>query len=144
MSEEVQEEVKVPQTPFEYIASKYPGAPTETVIQSYKQQVPGGRVRFFELPDGKRATLLRAISPLELAAIQTEVLKLDQSKQLFELQAAIATKCTLWCSFSKSGKLADGELRAAGAGLAVTLHAVIWDLSDYIDPAVIDNLVIDL
>ena len=138
-------EVEVPQkTPYEYLAERYPSAPNEATIQSFKMQVPGGRVRFFELPDAKRAVLLRAISPLELAVIQTEAGKLELSKQLFELQVAVVNKCTLWCSFTKSGKLNDQELRASGAGLAVTLHAVIWDLSDYIDPAVIDTLSIDL
>lgn len=148
MSQEVQPaapaEPKVPLGPFEYIHTKYPHAPNEAVVQGYKAQVPGGRVRFFELPDGKRATLLRAISPLELAAIQVEVAKLEPAKQLFELQVAVAAKCTLWCSFTATGKLLDADLRAAAAGLAVTLHAVIWDLSDYVDPAVLDSLVIDL
>jgi hypothetical protein len=138
------EEDKVPLSPFDYLKAKYPTAPSEAIIQSYKSQVPGGRVRLFELPDGKRAVLLRGLSPLELAAIQADVAKLDQTKQLAELQFAVASKCTLWASFTKGGKLLDNDLRQAGAGLAVTLHAVIWDLSDYIDPAVIDNLIIDL
>ncbi len=137
-------EPEVPLSPFDYLKAKYPTAPGEVIIQSYKAQVPGGRVRLFELPEGKRAVLLRAISPLELAAIQADVAKLDPAKQLSELQFAVASKCTLWASFTKSGKLLDTDLRQSGAGLAVTLHAVIWDLSDYIDPAVIDNLIIDL
>jgi hypothetical protein len=148
MSEEVQAaapaEAKVPLSPFEYIHTKYPHAPNEAIIQGYKAQVPGGRVRFFELPDGTRELMLRASSPLELAAIQPEVAQHEPTKQLFELQTAVTAKCTLWASFTQSGKLLDADLRASGAGLAVTLHAVIWDLSDYVDPAVMDNLVIDL
>lgn len=134
----------VPLSPYEYIKQKYPSAPSESHVQAWKQQVPGGRVRFFELPDGKRATFLRAISPLELAGIQADALKLEPSKQMSELQVAVAAKCTLWASFTTSGKLLDADLRSSAAGLPVTLHAVIWDLSDYVDPAVIDNLVIDL
>jgi hypothetical protein len=134
----------VVENPFEFIAKHFPTAPNELTIQGFKAQVPGGRVRFFQLPDAKRAVLLRAISPLELAAIQAEAAKLEPSKQLFELQVLVSSKCTLWASFTKSGKLLDSDLRACGAGLPVTLHAVVWDLSDYIDPAVIDSLIVDL
>lgn len=139
-----EQDVQVPTNPYEYLAKKYPTSPTEAIIQSYKAQVPGGRVRLFELPDGKRAVLLRAIAPLELAAIQEQAAKFDPNKQLFELQVAVVAKCTLWCSFTKSGHLPDVDIRACGAGLAVTLHAVIWDLSDYVDPTVIDTLSVDL
>jgi hypothetical protein len=131
-------------SPFEYIIAKYPNAPSEAAIQSFKMQVPGGRVRFMELPDGKRAVLLRAISGPELAGVQAEARKFEETKQLYELQVAVATKCTLWSSFTPGNKLTDQQLRASGAGLPVSLHAAIWDLSDYIDPALFDNLVIDL
>jgi len=138
------EQQAAPKSPFEYIIAKYPNAPSEVTIQGYKNQVPGGRVRFMELPDGKRALLLRAISALELAAIQAEARKFEETRQLYELQVAVASKCTLWASFTKDNKLSDAVLRQCGAGLAVSIHAAVWDLSDYIDPAVMDNLVIDL
>jgi len=141
---EPEEPKEAPKSPYEYISSKYPNVPSEATIQTYKLQVPGGRVRFMELPDGKRAVLLRAISAPELAGCQAEARKFEETKQLYELQLSVASKCTLWTSFTQGNKLTEIALRQCGAGLAVSLHAAIWDLSDYIDPAVMDNLVVDL
>jgi hypothetical protein len=142
--EDEDEILSEPKTPYDLLAERYPSAPNKSQIESYKTQVPGHRIRLFELPDGRRAVILRAIAPLELAGIQAEASKFDVAKQLFELQVAVASKCTIWCSFTSSGKLTDSDIRNSGAGLAVTLHAVVWDLSDYIDPAAIDTLSIDL
>jgi len=134
----------VPVDPISAIKTRYPNAPSQAVIDSWKQQVPGGKVRFFELPDGKRAFFLRAISPLELAKIQDTVARMDPSKQPLESQILIVTLCTLWSNFTQSGKLIDMELRQAGAGLPASMQAVIWDLSDYVDPAAMDSLILDL
>ena len=134
---------EVPTNPFEYIAKKYPNAPSEAVVLGWKQQVPGARVRFFEHPDGKRSVYLRGISPLELATIQAEVSKLAPDKQVWEVQAAVSAKCTLWCSFTTTSKITVADLQAAGAGLAPTLYTVVCDVSDFVDPAVIDNFVLD-
>ncbi len=105
--------------------------------------VPGGRVRLLELPDGKRAVFLRAMSAIEWQGIQAEVLKLTQDKQLYEMQVLVASKCTLLASFTALGRLTDQDLRGATAGLAPTLHTAIWDLSDFVEPSVLDQHVLD-
>lgn len=136
-------EVKTP-TIYDFL-SNFPGAPDEAQIKAWNQMVPGGSVRVFTMPDGKRVFVLRAITAIELAAIQAEVSKLSsQEKQIFELQIAVAQKCTLWTSINPTGKLTDADLRVSGAGTAPTLHAVVWDKSDFIDPQVLDSLIVDL
>lgn len=132
-----------PKTPFEYLAL-FPGAPTPAQIDSYRQAVPGGRLRLLPMPDGKRLFLLRGFTAIEMQQFQAEAAKVAPEKQLYTLQVAAAARCTLWTSFVKSGKLTASDLEASGAGLASTLYTAIADLSDFTDPEVLDQLYIDL
>lgn len=136
-------EPKQPQTPFDFLAL-FPGAPTEAQVENYRTMVPGGRLRLLPMPDGKRLFLLRGFTALELLAGQEQAVKLSQEKQLAFLQTTMATRCTLWCSVVPSGKLQETDLAASGAGLASTLYSAIADLSDFMEPAVLDQLYIDL
>jgi hypothetical protein len=137
------EEHKEPQTPFDYMAL-FPGAPTPHDIESYRKQVPGGRLRLLPLKDGKRLFLLRGFTALELLGVQTEAAKLSPEKQVAYLQVTISVRCTIWTSIVTSGKLTVQDLENSGAGLASTLYHTIMDLSDYNDPQVLEQLFVDL
>jgi hypothetical protein len=138
-----EEKPKEPQTPFEYLAL-FPGAPDASTIESFKQMVPGGRLRLLPMKDGKRLFLLRGFTSLELLAAQNEASKVVPEKQITVLQTSMAVRCTLWTSIVKSGKLTEADLASSGAGLSATLYHTIMDLSDYNDPQVLEQLFVDL
>jgi hypothetical protein len=132
-----------PQTPYDFLAL-FPGAPTQSQIDTFRSMVPGARLRLLPMPDGKRLFLLRGFTALELLGAQSEAVKLSPEKQLPFLQTKMAAHCTLWCSIVPSGKLTEMDLASAGAGLAGTLYSAVADLSDFMEPQVLDQLYIDL
>jgi hypothetical protein len=131
-----------PKTPYDYLAL-FPGAPSAQIVESYRQQVPGGRLRLLPMKDGNRLFLLRGFTAIELSQVQAEVAKTPAEKQLMNLQIAMAARCTLWASITKNGKLTESDLHQTGAGLAPTLYHSIMDLSDYNDPDVLEQISID-
>ena len=132
-----------PQTPYEFLAL-FPGAPTPSDIEPYRKMVPGGRLRLLPMKDGKRLFLLRGFTALELQAVQADAAKAPPEKQGQIAQTALVIRCTLWASTEVGGKLTEVGLQSAGAGLVSTLNFAITDLSDYNDPAVLEQLYVDL
>ena len=132
-----------PQSPYDFLAL-FPGAPTPDQIETYRKMVPGGRLRLLPMKDGKRLFLLRGFTALELQAIQADAAKAPAEKQGQIAQTSIVLRCTLWTSTETSGKLTEAGLAASGAGLVSTLNIAITDLSDYNDPAVLEQLYVDL
>lgn len=143
VDEQAADQVKQPQTPFEFLAL-FPGSPTPDQIETYRKMVPGGRLRLLPMTDGKRLFLLRGFTALELQGIQADASKAAPDKQDYAVQCTIAVRCTLWTSMTTTGRLTDVNLAAAGAGLAPTLHYAITDLSDYTTPQILEQLYIDL
>jgi hypothetical protein len=143
VDEQAADQVKQPQTPFEFLAL-FPGSPTPDQIEAYRKMVPGGRLRLLPMTDGKRLFLLRGFTALELQGVQAEVTKIPAEKQDYAVQCMISVRCTLWTSMTTTGRLTDGDLAAAGAGLAPTLNYAITDLSDYNTPQILEQLYIDL
>lgn len=131
-----------PQTPSDYLAL-FPGSPSPAQVESYRQQVPGGRLRLLPMPDGKRLFLLRAFTALELAGVQAELQRIPEDKQANHLQVQMSIRCCLWTSVVKTGKLTENDLASSGAGLASSLYFAITDLSDFTAPAVLEQLFVD-
>lgn len=135
---------KQPLTPLEFLQT-FTGAPTLEVINDWKAQVPGARIKIFTSTDAKRIYVLRGINSLELAQVQAGLpANLGQEKLFPELQAQLASRCTLWTNDTKDGKLSIEAVKTSGAGLAQTLHEVIFQLSDFMDPETIERLTADL
>lgn len=132
-----------PATFHDYLAL-FPHAPSASTIESYRQTVPGGRLRLLPMKDGKRIFLLCGFTALALFAAQTEAGKQPLEKQLAHLQSSMVVRCTLWTSITKTGKLTESDLAASGAGLASTLYHTIMDLSDYNEPQLLEQLFVDL
>lgn len=130
--------------PYSFLA-KFPNAPTRERVESWKQQVPGGRVRLKTSSDYKRIYLMRAMGGAELAQVQARLPQnMPPERYLVELQLAVTAHCCLWTNVAPDGKLTEEVLRASGAGLPSTLHEVVSVLSDYENPDVIERLSADL
>ena len=137
-------EKKTPVSPLEFLQT-FTGAPTIETINDWKTQVPGARLKIFTSSDAKRIYVLRGVNALELAQLQASLpANLPQEKLFAELQIQLAAKCTLWTNDTKDGKLSPEGIKASGAGLAQTLHEIIFQLSDFMDPETIDRLTADL
>jgi hypothetical protein len=131
-------------TPFDFLQT-FPGAPDQATIESWKAQAPGRRVRLYHSTDAKRAYVLRGISALELAQVQTSLpANLTPEKVPGALQNVVAIRCTIWASETPDHKLSELVLQASGAGLAQTLHEIVCQLSDYADPVTIERCSADL
>lgn len=131
--------------PYDFIA-RFPGAPDKAKIDSWKQQVPGGRIKLKVSGDEKRVYIMRAISGLELGKLTQQILQqaLPQEKLASELTSLVVCTCCLWTNASPTGQLTDQMLKASGSGLADTLHAVLSELSDYETPETIERLSVEL
>jgi hypothetical protein len=133
-----------PITPFEFLQG-FAGAPNQADIDSLKAQAPGGRIRLFHSTDAKRVYLMRGISAIELVQVQNLIpAGIHPDKLSGVMQTTVAIKCCAWTSETADHKLSDLALQAAGAGLTGTLHEIVCQLSDYMDPATIDRCSADL
>ena len=131
-------------TPFEFL-QKFAGAPSQEQINEWKQQAPGARIRLFHSSDGTRIYLLRGIGGQELAQLQASLPpNIAPEKVPTEVQNLIAIRCCVWTNSTIENKLSDLALKGAGAGLPQTLQEIIYQLSDYMDPATIDRFSADL
>ncbi len=140
---EAQDEVQSPKTPYEMLAL-FSGAPSESQIQTLRQTVPGGMLRLLPMKNGERVFLLRGFTMLEKQAIHAEVMKVPEEKRVDALHMKTAIHCTVWTSVTKTGRLIETDLLNAGAGLSATLYHSIVDLSDFVEPAYLEQLFIDL
>jgi hypothetical protein len=143
VSETAAPEVKVVD-PHEQLVKAFAGFPTKAALEAWKLQVPGHRLRVFPLPDGKRVFVLRGLTALELQALQLEASRFSQEKQGTEVALLIATRGQIWTNLSSVGKLTIDEFRAAGAGLAQTIHYAVLGASDFLDPVAIEELSFDI
>jgi hypothetical protein len=133
-----------PLSPLEFLQT-FTGAPALEVVNDWKAQAPGARLKIFTSSDAKRIYVLRGITALELATVQSGLpTNLPQEKLFSELQTAIAVRCTLWTNWTKDGKLSMDAIKSSGAGLSQTLHEIIFQLSDFMDPETIERLSADL
>jgi len=140
---QVQDEAKAQQSlldPYEYLAT-FPNAPSKTQIETFKAQAPNAVIRIFAV--GKRAYLVRGISGLELASIQSQipsnlgaglVPEAQAAKVESEISLMVSSKCVVWTSATPDGKLSVEQLRGGSAGLPSTLFNLITWLSDFVDP----------
>ena len=121
-------ETPQPVDPFEFL-QQFPNAPSRQYLEGLKKEVPGGKLRIFS-PDGKRVFILRGISGLELAKLQSDVPK-NAANPEWEIQLRACAACIVWSSV---GTLDEMALRAGPAGLPDSLWVLIQSLSDFYDP----------
>ena len=144
------EEVQKPEpqlSPGQFLATFSPDAPDNAALVSFKEQVPGGRIKIQQLPDLKRVYVMRGLSGDELSKIEQMIPginNLPPEKAQQALQYAIASRCTLWTNRTPDRKETEASLRAAGSGLAQTLNVTINDLSDYHSPDILQQLSIEI
>ncbi len=150
---QVADEARAEQTfkdPYEYLAT-FPNAPTRDQVEALKTQAPNGIIRIFA--PGKRIFLLRGFSGVELLAVQAQIpenlgagLALEARAQKIEAEVSLhmASKCTVWTSTTKDGKLTIEQLRGGTAGLPSTLFAIITYMSDFLDPDALQALSMEL
>jgi hypothetical protein len=136
-----------PETPevsaYEALKAATPNFPNEARIANWKQTAPGSRVRLF-CPDGKRVFFLRAVSGLELAKVQENIIQNAKNPD-YEVQLGVCVLCTLWCNVGDTNfKIDDGMLRTGPAGLPESLFAVIQNLSDFYEPMQIFSFSMEL
>lgn len=134
-----------PIDPYEFLAT-IPDAPTKAKIEGWKAQTCNGRIQVFS-PDfsGKRAFIVRGLSTREMEAAQAEVpANTAPDKIEAELQRATVAKAVLWTNVTKTGVLDAEALKLSGAGLAYALYEVVCKLSDFLPPAMIEQLSADL
>jgi hypothetical protein len=142
MSDSAQEPQAI--TPFEFLQG-FEGAPSQDQIDSWKSQAPGARVRLFHSSDGKRIYIMRGIGASELAQLQASLpANIAPDRLPSVIQSAVAVRCNLWTNSTIDKKLSDLALQAAGAGLPGTLHEIVCQLSDYMDPESISRFSADL
>lgn len=150
---QVADEAKAAQNfvdPYEYLGT-FPGAPTKDTVESYKAQAPNGAIRIFA--PGKRVYLVRGISGLELQAVQSQIPEnfgaglqpeAKAAKVEGEVALAVASKCVVWTSTTRDGKLTVEQLRGGSAGLPSTLFSLITYMSDFLDPEALQILSAEL
>lgn len=132
-------------TPLEVLASLSDDAPSQDVINGWKSQVPGNRVRVYFSTDMKRAYVMRPISALQLQRVQEQLPKANAPEEFAaNLQRAVAAGCCLWTNQTANRKLTEIDLNGSGAGLSATLQEVVSQISDYADPVTIDRFSADL
>jgi hypothetical protein len=130
-------------SPYEQLKAATPNFPNDARIASWKSTAPGGRIKLF-CPDGRRVFFLRAISGLELAKVQGEIIQNAKDPDT-EVQIAVCTLCTLWCNVGDaSNRIDDGMLRTGPAGLPASLFQVIQNLSDFYEPMQLFNFSMEL
>jgi DNA-binding NarL/FixJ family response regulator len=132
---------QAPMTPAEFLAS-LPDAPSSDLISQWKAQAPNGRIKVFT-PDGKRAYILRGLSGLEMGQVQQNIPKNSTNPEL-DVQISSVVKAVLWTNTTQGNRLQDVTLRAASAGLPLTLFTLVSELSDFFDPARLEVMSGDL
>lgn len=137
--------------PYELLAT-FPNAPNKTDIEHYKAQSPNGIIRLFAIGP-KRVYLVRGLSGIELAGIQGQIPSnlgaglADEVKAMkIDAEVAIhgASKGVIWTSTTKDGKLSPEQVRGGSAGLPSTLFTLVSYLSDFLEPAALDAMSIEL
>jgi hypothetical protein len=130
-------------SPYDRLKSSVPNFPNDARIASWKSTAPGGRVKLF-CPDGKRVFFLRAISGMELAKVQLEIIQNSKNPD-YEVQVGVCTLCCLWANVGDiNNRIDDGMLRTGPAGLPESLFAVIQNLSDFYEPMQLFNFSMEL
>ena len=125
-------------TPAEFLAS-FPGAPSPSRIEEFKSQVPGGRVKFFTSPDGKRVYLYRGYNGLDMLKFEGQVVENSKTHDQ-DFKIVVVSNCVLWTNTTSNGTVDVLGLRSAPAGLPETLFHLITLLSDFYDPDMLDQL----
>jgi hypothetical protein len=131
--------------PYTFLA-EFKGAPTKAQIEQWKTSTCNGRVKLFTPdPSGKRVFILRGLSARELEAVQNDIpANTAQERLEGEMQRATAAKATLWTSLTPTGKIVGDDLRNTGAGLTSSLYELVFQLSDFLTPVMLDKLSTDL
>jgi hypothetical protein len=135
---------KGPVDPLQFLTNA--GGPSKAQVDAWKAQTCNGRVKLFT-PDGtlNRVFILRGLSARELEAVRGELpVNVSPERAPLEMQRLVVIRGTLWTNINKTNKLDTEALTASGAGLIESLYALISDLSDFLDPVMLEKLSADL
>jgi len=132
-------------TPFDFLA-EIPGAPSKEIVLAWKAQVPNSRVRLVAPEGGTgRVYIMRAVGALEYDQLLGRIpANANERAVAEEERRQVASTCCLWTNSISGNKLTPEALQAGAAGTAAMLYTVVMELSDFVEPARLELLSIDL